>query len=205
MSVLSDFRDGQSDGSGSLIAKSLAPTTSRKYPDRLASFYYAFDPATTPEDLSPFRLALFGKLKLRVLKPEQDAWIDVYYAYWKAVGEIVKFERSPRRASWEAVFEAYKLSANALIRGYSSGGIPNWTLPCLYVVGKYLRIFAMKADKEIISRGPYSFGDRFQDDLIADTDNAKLEEAARVINRMFTLCLNDRLVSSLLLPVEIVC
>jgi hypothetical protein len=33
----------------------------------------------------------------------------------------------------------------------------------------------------------------FQDDIAADVEkNANLEEAARVINRMFTLCLSDR-------------
>ena len=105
---------------------------------------------------------------------------------------MLKCEQGWRGASLVAVFTAWKKVANALIRGYSSSaGIPAWTLPCLYTVGKYLRTFAIKADIEAVSQGASSFG--FQDDVAADIEkNAHLEEAARIINRMFTLCLSDR-------------
>lgn len=105
---------------------------------------------------------------------------------------MLKCEEGRRGASAIAVFAAWKKLANALIRGYSgSAAIPAWTLPCLYTVGKYLRTFAIKADIEAASQGSASFG--FQDDVAADIEkNANLEEAARIINRMFTLCLSDR-------------
>ena len=35
----------------------------------------------------------------------------------------------------------------ALIRGYTNCGFEAWTVPCLYVAGKYMRIFAIKADE----------------------------------------------------------
>lgn len=61
----------------------------------------------------------------------------------------------------------------------------------MYTVGKYMRTFAINADLEAASQGSAGFG--FQDDIAADVEkNANLEEAARVINRMFTLCLSDR-------------
>ncbi len=34
-----------------------------------------------------------------------------------------------------------------LIRGYTNCGFEAWTVPCLYVAGKYMRIFAIKADE----------------------------------------------------------
>ena len=191
MSVIGQFREGQTAGSGTLLAQSLTPISPRRDHNRMRSFYNGFDGARLSQNLTDLRFALFHGLTLRLPKPEQDTWLEIFYAYWKAVGEIIRVA-SPSHGSWEAAFEEYKGVANALIRGYTSGGMEAWTLPCLYVVGKYLRIFAMRADKDITYRNSSSSGGRFQDDLISDTDNAKLEDAARTINRLFILCLNDR-------------
>jgi COP9 signalosome complex subunit 12 len=89
------------------------------------------------------------------------------------------------------VYEAWKEMTNALIRGYSSGGFEAWTVPCLYVTGKYLRIFAIKADEETGSK--VVFGEGYQDDFNPEAGkNEKLEDAARVLNRIFQLCISDR-------------
>ena len=80
--------------------------------------------------------------------------------------------------------------ANTIIRGYNADRFEAWTIPCLYVTGKYLRVFAISADKAGSGRGD-TIG--FQDDFNPDAGkNEKLEDAARVLNRMFTLCLSDR-------------
>ena len=64
-------------------------------------------------------------------------------------------------------------------------------MPCLYVVGKYLRIFAIKADE-----GPTNgtgATTNYGDDLESEAEhNLNLEDAARQLNRIFTLCLSDR-------------
>lgn len=79
---------------------------------------------------------------------------------------------------------------NAIIRGYSTGCFEAWTIPCLYTSGKYLRIFAIKADA---AGGNADKAMDFQDDFNPDTGkNEKLEDAARVLNRMFQLCVSDR-------------
>lgn len=80
---------------------------------------------------------------------------------------------------------------NALIRGYTNCGFEAWTVPCLYVAGKYMRIFAIKAD-ESASTVPNlvtNYGDDFNPDA---EKNEKLEDAARVLNRIFNICLSDR-------------
>ena len=107
-------------------------------------------------------------------------------------------ERTTTRPDWTKVYEAWKDVANTVIKGYSSGVLEAWTLPVLYTAGKHLRTFAIKADE--ITRaggGDASFNaGGFQDDIASDSGkNEKLEDAARVINRMFTLCISDRYVA----------
>ncbi|KAL2007832.1 hypothetical protein VTN00DRAFT_7814 [Thermoascus crustaceus] len=191
-SVFADFKEAQVIGSGPLLAAALTPVAPPEHPDRLLSFYYSFNAANVSSDL---RHTLFQDRNtgVKLPKQEQNAWVDIFTAFWKAVGEILKFDESPPRGSWAKTFDAWKEVANLLIRGYSSGGLQAWTVPCLYVVGKYLRTFAIKADAESSSQDSVAYDDGFQDDVVADFGkNIRLEEAARIINRMFTLCLSDR-------------
>lgn len=80
---------------------------------------------------------------------------------------------------------------NQLIRGYTNCGFEAWTVPCLYVAGKYMRIFAIKADEATGNNtGPIT---TFQDDFNSEAEkNEKLEDAARQLNRIFQICLADR-------------
>lgn len=95
------------------------------------------------------------------------------------------------QTTWTKVYDAWKEMINALIRGYTNGGFEAWTVPCLYVTGKYLRVFAIKADEETGNDG-LTAGE-FQDDFNPEGGkNKMLEDAARVLNRIFTLCLSDR-------------
>ncbi|KAB8206917.1 hypothetical protein P875_00010571 [Aspergillus parasiticus SU-1] len=188
--IFEDFVQGQRIGSGPRLAAALTPVAPAEYPQRLQSFYRFSNAARVSSDL---RYSLFQANGLKLPKQEQNAWIDIFSTYWTAVGEITKFTDSPSSASWVKVFNSWKDLANILIRGYTNFGLQAWTVPCLYVVGKYLRIFAMKADAELSSQDSVAFGDNFQDDIAADFEkSAKLEESARIINRMFTLCLSDR-------------
>ncbi|KAE8149666.1 hypothetical protein BDV25DRAFT_155913 [Aspergillus avenaceus] len=188
-SVFEDFEQGQRIGSGPRLAAALTPVAPAEYPERLQSFYRSSNAARLSPDL---RYSLFQANGLKLPKQEQNAWIDIFSLYWTAIGEITRFSDAPSSASWVKVFNAWKDLVNMIIRGYTNFGLQAWTLPCLYVVGKYLRIFAMKADTELASQDS-GFGDSFQDDITSEFEkSAKLEEAARIINRMFTLCLSDR-------------
>lgn len=91
------------------------------------------------------------------------------------------------------MYDGWKEVANQLIRGYTNCGFEAWTVPCVYVIGKYLRIFAIKAD-EGASNGTGTatvFGDDFNPDA---EKNEKLEDAARILNRIFSNFLSDRCV-----------
>ncbi|CAI7633035.1 unnamed protein product [Penicillium pancosmium] len=187
--LATEFRIAYNNGSGPGLAAVLTPIPTRDDPDRLLSFYNFSNPAYLTKDLNS---SFFHGKNPRVPKAEQHAWVDIFAAYWEAVGEILKSEAGHPGASAVAIFNAWKKVANAVIRGYSvQSGLPAWSLPCLYTVGKYLRTFAIKADLQVASQG--SSGLDFQEEVAADFEkNATLEDAARVINRMFTLCLSDR-------------
>lgn len=179
-----EFRAAYTNGSGAELAELFSPIAPENKTDRRRLFADFTNPAYLIQDL---KSTLFQGKNLRLSRAEQDAWIDIFAAYWEAVGEILRVESGRPGASAATIFLAWKKVANALIKGYSS--IPPWTLPCLYIVGKFVRIFAIKADIEVASKSSGHFD--FREDPSADA-NANMEEAARIINRMFTLCLNDR-------------
>lgn len=142
---------------------------------------------------------------LRLDKQEATAWTDVYVAYWKAIGEILAAEEALNASkshakngtsgpNWVKVYESWKEVLNAVIRGYQTQMFDAWTIPCLYVTGKFLRVFAIKADtsaKE--SKNAGAFSSSFSEDITDENGgNEKLEDAARQINRVFGMCLSDR-------------
>lgn len=99
----------------------------------------------------------------------------------------------PTQSTWTKVFDAWKELCTALYRGYTNYGFENWTLPCLYTAGRYLRIFAMRADQENSQGSDESNAAMLQDDFDPDAEKSShMEDCARVLNRMFTLCLSDR-------------
>ncbi|KAK0657289.1 protein CSN12 [Cercophora newfieldiana] len=132
-------------------------------------------------------------------KEELKAWVDVYAVYWKAVGELLAVRdtsndnRRASQASWAKVYESWKELLSALIKGYNSSSFESWTIPCLYVTGKYLREFAIKADAEKNSTQDNAAEPNFQDDFDPEAQqNHHLEDCARQLNRVFNTCLNDR-------------
>ncbi|KAJ6144277.1 hypothetical protein N7470_008172 [Penicillium chermesinum] len=183
-SLVTEFRTAYANESGAGLAAVFTPIAPPNNPNRLRSFYQSTNPTSQTRDL---KSALFQGKNLKISKGEQESWLEIFVAYWDAICEILKVEDRHPGANAVTIFLSWKKLANMLIRGYST--IPWWTLPCLYTVGKFLRIFAIKADTEVASGDSGSFG--FQEDFGAET-NANMEEAARTINRMFTLCLTDR-------------
>ncbi|PGH00783.1 hypothetical protein AJ80_09122 [Polytolypa hystricis UAMH7299] len=191
-SLFADFKQAQLVGSGSALAATLCPAAPAKDPERFHAFYYSINRANVFSDIR-YGLLQDRATGIKLPKQEGNTWVEIFSAFWKVAGELVLFEESPgQKGSWTQVFKAWKELANLLIRGYSSGALQAWTLPCLYMVGAYLREFAIKADTET-TKDSVTFNEGFQDDVVADSSkNAMLEEASRIINRMFTLCLHDR-------------
>ena len=98
---------------------------------------------------------------------------------------------------WGRVYEAWREVCNALYRGYSSAGFAAWTVPALYIVGRWLRMFAIRADEEsrkAVAAGAEMGGGGLGEDDVGE-GNERLEDCARQINKLFSLCVSDRYVS----------
>lgn len=93
------------------------------------------------------------------------------------------------------MYQAWKELTLALHRGYTNHGFEAWSIPTFYVAGKFLQIFAVRADGERNATATFGGDATFQDDFDAEQEkNQLLEDCARQVNRLFQLCLSDRYV-----------
>lgn len=92
------------------------------------------------------------------------------------------------------MYDTWKDLTSVLIRGYNSHGFEAWTIPSLYMVGKYLRLFAIKSDEERRRSAADDSGAMLiQDDFDAEGEKqAQLRDCEQHLKRIFTLCLTDR-------------
>ncbi|KAF2139859.1 uncharacterized protein K452DRAFT_299840 [Aplosporella prunicola CBS 121167] len=193
--LIHDFKRALAERNGYDLAATITPVPPPKDAGRLYAFYRSTNSFSVQSDI---RHAITQGRGLHLAKVESAAWVDVFVAYWKAVGEILTAEEITRQghkeADWAKVYIAWKDVVNNLIKGYSNAHFPAWSIPCLYAAAKYLRTFAMTADERASkNKGSVSFNTGFQDDVVDSLGkNEKLEDAARQINRIFTLCISDR-------------
>ncbi|EMR86199.1 hypothetical protein ACHAPC_000124 [Botrytis cinerea] len=190
---LHEFKAAYNEGNGYSLSMTLYPVAPASNPNRLREFYRSTNFEHVKKDIE-YRLLYDDRSPLNCSVEEGRAWVDVYCAFWKFIGYMSNAEAAPEdnsKDAWTKVYESWKEVTNALHRGYSACGFEAWTVPCLYVAGKYLRIFAIKADEATgtVSNAAMNY----QDDLNPESEtNEKLEDAARQLNRIFTLCLSDR-------------
>lgn len=192
-----EYWHANQEGSGPLLAATISPIAPPSYLNRLDAIHHDTNAASISKDIS-YSLTKTANAAIQYPNPEINSWTEIYSAYWYAIGAIIAAEHATTRPDWTKVYEAWKDVANTVIKGYSSGVLEAWTLPVLYTAGKHLRAFAIKADENARASG----GDAnlnaggLQEDVEGDFGkNEKLEDAARVINRMFTLCISDRYVA----------
>ena len=193
--IFRDFHEAHTIGSGPLLSATLIPTASPEDPDRLRRIASSIG-GSNAQSIIRSGLLAHANTEVRLSKVEGNAWVDVYVAYWRAIREIVALEDG-FRYDWSHVYSAWRDVTNMLIKGYNSGGFESWTVPCLYVVARNLRIFAIKADITGASNGAMSYENGFQDEESGDVGkNKHLSEAAGILSRIFTLCLSDRYVGN---------
>jgi len=192
--VILEFRHAFEDRNGHAVAATITPIAPPHDAGRLYALRRSSSNTSVQEDLL-YQLSADDQFS----KEEVDAWTKVFVAYWKAVGEILTVEEALHRgqsqdAPWAKVFEAWKDLVTQLYHGYASNHFPAWTIPCLYVGGKYLRIFAIKADEQAkLTEGSVTLNEGFEDDIVGSMDKSEnLEEAARQLNRIFGTCINDK-------------
>lgn len=194
--LLSTFTQSHLQSDGYLLSKTLDPSNS--------PLFKPFIRSSTFETIrTDVRYATTYNSSLSLSKAESTAWLELYIALWNAGWEILAAEQNSttnghgsQQNSWARVYKVWKEVNNALINGYTKGGFGAWTIPSLYMTAKWLRLFAIRADKQnrqSKEAGIGNFSQGLNDDVVDDSsDQEKLEDAARQINRIFGLCLNDR-------------
>lgn len=192
-SIFRDFHQGQQVGDGRLLASCLAPIDTIQTTQRLQSFVQSSNYQSISSDVRYYLIQDRNAVELP--DAEANGWVDIFVALWKCAKELEGLQQAHGMADWNKAFDAYREMCNLLVRGYTNFGFQSWTIPCLYVAGKYLRILAIKADSEGKSKDNNRdvFATGFSDDIMSEGNkHEKLEQAAWTINRMFTVCLSDR-------------
>ncbi|KAM3532559.1 hypothetical protein NHJ13051_000022 [Beauveria bassiana] len=188
-----DFAQAHSLRHGYILAQTLSPVPPPGQPNKLRQILQSTNSHSVKGDLKHFIKTKTAR-KVKIDHDEINGWIEVYAAYWKAASEIVAGEEG--KSSWTKVYEAWKDLTSMLIRGYNNHGFEAWTIPTLYMVGKYLRLFAIKSDAERSKQSevvPTGSAALMQDDFDPEADEqAQLRDCEQHLKRIFTLCLNDR-------------
>jgi len=214
--LISTFTAAQNTLNGYLLASTIDPTPPSNDP---AHLYNLLRSSTTHTIATDLRYKLAYNPAIQLEKKEAVAWNEVYVAFYGFVGVLVRAQETVNAIiaggsngmrvgstiqgeEWIRVYDRWKDVVNALYKGYQAGLFGAWTIPCLYMAGKYLRIFAMKADdmvaqcKDMVQQDQNpAFSIQQEEDVFADDAggrNEKLEDAARQINRIFGLCTSDR-------------
>ena len=180
---------------GYLLASTISPEPPKSDPARLYAFHRSTNPYQLQTDLK-YKLQYNPDLQLD--KKEAHAWLEVFTSYYKFLSALLLAEElqnagRAKEADWTSVYDTWKETVNSLYKGYQSNVLAAWTLPCLYVAGKYLRVFAIKADDKIASQrdSGLAFGTLQEEDAFnPEGRHEKLEDAARQINRIFGLCIS---------------
>jgi hypothetical protein len=198
--VFEDFAIAHEDPSGPngyLLATTISPEPPKHDLGRLYNFRNGINNFSVRADL---QYKLQYNPSLRLTKKETSAWLEVFVVYHKFVGTLLAAEElqnvgRTNDADWARVYDEWKEVVNTMFRGYQASTFSAWTIPCLYVGVKYLRVFGIKADQKTASQreSGITFGGVQEEDAFdPSSTNEKLEDAARQINRIFGLCIGDR-------------
>ncbi|KAL6863149.1 COP9 signalosome (CSN) subunit [Amphichorda felina] len=189
--LFEEFAKAHKTRNGYELAQTLTPVAPPSQPHKLTQVWQSTNTHSVKGDVRHFIKASMSH-RGGLSQDEVNGWADVYAAYWKALGEILAGESG--KSSWTKVYDTWKDLTSVLIRGYNSHGFEAWTIPSLYMVGKYLRLFAIKSDEERRRSAADDSGAMLiQDDFDAEGEKqAQLRDCEQHLKRIFTLCLTDR-------------
>ncbi|KAL5604428.1 hypothetical protein BROUX41_002400 [Berkeleyomyces rouxiae] len=179
---------------GFQLAESFSPLSNIEGHNGLRRVLNSTNSAFVKRDVKNALVKYKGLTKLS--SDELNGWAEVFCAYWRALGHVVSMTdgaASDCSSSWKTTYDSWREFTSQLIRGYTNHGFEYWTFPCLYTAGKYLRIFAIRADSErntnVAASDAIQLGDDFDPELEM---NQTLRDCEQQLKRIFTLCLSDR-------------
>ncbi|KAF1955425.1 hypothetical protein CC80DRAFT_526385 [Byssothecium circinans] len=179
----------------SLVAKFLSPEPPSHDALRLYDFVRATNEVRVTGDV---QYAVESRMRKLMAPDEMRGWIDIISCYWRAVDRIVKAEEAQNQGKLSErqaldVYDAWKDLTSSFMKHISNGALPFWAIFTLCLTANHLRTFAINADVQLAKVRPAGVSASFQDDIVSPAPRSeKLEEAARMFNRIFALCLGDR-------------
>lgn len=91
--LFEEFRNAYKARSGYSLAQTLQPFNPSNQPDKLRSVWLSTNVQEVKGDVKYMLLnRSSGSKKFKLDHEEVNGWVEVYSAYWKAVGEILKVE-----------------------------------------------------------------------------------------------------------------
>ncbi|KAF3913957.1 hypothetical protein ABW21_db0207018 [Orbilia brochopaga] len=202
-SLIRAWRLAHASENGKLLASTISLTNTD-----LEEFAYSTNSARVAEDI--FRTLEYENTSARpkvTNKAGLEAWAEVYVGFWKVAQALERYDEvewgtvfsGMKEVTQYVLFDHFSITATlwmteygkervmltagcgrAVIRGFQNAGWEVWQLEVLYTACKYLRYVAIRADEAKRAAGEDTW--------------KQLEEAARIINRAFNVCLNDRYV-----------
>jgi len=196
--ALEPFHQAYASGLAEPVAHFFSPIAPSHDPGRLYEFYRASSEDKVEGDV---RYGLKYNKSTRMTNKESGAWVDIISCFWRAVNQIIKADEAANQGrlgerQYIAVYDAWKDLTSSFIKHISAGLLPAWAIFTLYFTANHLRKIAIKADEHLAKSKSATHSSSFSDDIVSTApQNQKLEEAARVFNRIFALCLGDRCVT----------
>lgn len=195
--ALAPFHEAYASALAQPVAAFLSPFAPAHDPGRLYEFFRASNEEKIEGDV---RYALKSNKSTRMTNKEAGAWVEIIASYWRAVKELIQLDEAVNQGklverSYVAVYEAWKDLTSTFMKHISGGLMPPWAIFTLYFTANHLRKLAIQADEHSFKSKPVAFVNiSYSDDVVGTTvaHYQKLEEAARVFNRIFALCLGDR-------------
>jgi len=92
-SVLGVFKKAYGKVNGYGLSNTLSPIPPTSDPDRLRSFFRSTNHASAKTDFK-YQILYDNSMPFKLPPDEGNGWVEVYYAYWKAVGEILNAENA---------------------------------------------------------------------------------------------------------------
>lgn len=89
--VFGEFREAYEKGDGYGLSMTLSPIDPPSQPNRLSSFFQSTNAASASKDFR-YRILYDNSASFKLSNEEGNGWVEVYFAYWKSVGEILSAE-----------------------------------------------------------------------------------------------------------------
>ena len=90
-SLFVDFKKAYGEGHGYDLSMTLSPIPSLSDPNRLHAFFRSTNHASAKTDFK-YQILYDNSMSFKLPIEEGNGWVEVYFAYWKAVGDILNAE-----------------------------------------------------------------------------------------------------------------